>query len=140
MGSNTDCNKEEGEIQIFKVLSRNLGPFDRLPRRRTTPQAPHASDQQRLQRFIQEAKSASALNRPHILTIHEIGTVENLRFMATEFIDGGTLRQHLHSGIKLSEILEIAIQTASALAAAHAVGILHRDVKSEKSWCGATVT
>ncbi len=90
-----------------------------------------ASDQQRLQRFIQEAKAASALNHPHILTIHEIGTVGNLRFMATEFIDGETLRQHLRSGIKLTEILEIAIQTASALAAAHAAGIAHRDIKPE---------
>ncbi|CAN5739790.1 hypothetical protein BH20ACI3_BH20ACI3_42490 [soil metagenome] len=90
-----------------------------------------ASDQQRLQRFIQEAKVASALNHPHILTIHEIGTVGNLRFMATEFFDGETLRQHLRSGIKLTEILEIAIQTASALAAAHAAGIAHRDIKPE---------
>jgi eukaryotic-like serine/threonine-protein kinase len=90
-----------------------------------------ASDQQRLQRFIQEAKAASALNHPHILTIHEIGTVGNLRFIATEFIDGQTLRQHLRSGTKLTEILEIAIQTANALAAAHAAGIIHRDIKPE---------
>ncbi len=51
-----------------------------------------ASDQQRLQRFIQEAKAASALNHPHILTIHEVGTIGGTRFIATEFIDGDTLR------------------------------------------------
>jgi serine/threonine protein kinase/tetratricopeptide (TPR) repeat protein len=90
-----------------------------------------ASDPQRLQRFVQEAKAASALNHPHILTIHEIGTVENTRFIATEFIDGDTLRQHMQSPRKLTEILEIAIQTASALAAAHGTGIIHRDIKPE---------
>src|SRR5213083_48547 len=56
-----------------------------------------ASDQQRLQRFIQEAKAASALNHPHILTIHEIGAAGNSRFIATEFIDGDTLRQRIRS-------------------------------------------
>ena len=90
-----------------------------------------ASDKQRLQRFIQEAKAASALNHPHILTIHEIGTVGNTRFMATEFIDGETLRQHMNSSMKLTEILEIAVQAAGALAAAHADGIIHRDIKPE---------
>ena len=90
-----------------------------------------ASDQNRLQRFIQEAKAASALNHPHILTIHEIGTTENSRFIATEFIDGETLRQHMNSPLKLTEILEIAIQAASALSAAHAAGIIHRDIKPE---------
>ena len=91
-----------------------------------------ASDQERLQRFIQEAKAASALNHPHILTIHEIGTAGALPFIATEFIDGDTLRQHLGSAAtKLEEILELAIQTASALAAAHAAGIIHRDIKPE---------
>src|SRR5262245_39315631 len=60
-----------------------------------------ASNQQRLQRFIQEAKAASALNHPHILTIYEIGTFEDARFIATEFIDGDTLRQHVHSPRKL---------------------------------------
>jgi len=90
-----------------------------------------AADPQRLQRFIQEAKAASALNHPHILTIHEIGTTGTSRFIATEFIDGETLRQRLNAGMKLAEILEIAIQAASALAAAHAAGIIHRDIKPE---------
>jgi serine/threonine protein kinase/tetratricopeptide (TPR) repeat protein len=90
-----------------------------------------ASDQQRLQRFIQEAKAASALNHPHILTIHEIGIAGASRFIATEFIEGETLRQHVNSGMKLTEILEITIQATSALSAAHAAGIIHRDIKPE---------
>ncbi len=90
-----------------------------------------ASDQQRLQRFIQEAKSASALNHPHILTIHEIGTSGATRFIATEFIDGETLRQRINAGMRLAEVLEVAIETASALSAAHAAGIIHRDIKPE---------
>jgi len=90
-----------------------------------------ASDPQRLQRFIQEAKAASALNHPHILTIHEIGATGDTRFIATEFIDGDTLRQRIALGLKLVEILEVAIQTASALSAAHSAGIIHRDIKPE---------
>src|SRR5687768_8935546 len=91
-----------------------------------------ASDQQRMQRFIQEAKSASALNHPHILTIYEIGNVDDTRFIATEFIDGQTLRQVMKGNhLKLHEILETAIQAASALASAHAAGIIHRDIKPE---------
>jgi serine/threonine-protein kinase len=90
-----------------------------------------AADQQRLQRFIQEAKAASALNHPHILTIYEIGSFGNTRFMASEFIDGETLRAYMRAPRKLTEILEVAIQTASALATAHAAGIIHRDIKPE---------
>ena len=90
-----------------------------------------ASDQQRLQRFIQEAKAASALNHPHILTIHEIGTKAELRFIATEFIDGETLRHRIQAGMKLAELLEVAIETTGALAAAHEAGIIHRDIKPE---------
>ena len=91
-----------------------------------------ASDRQRLQRFIQEAKSVSALNHPHILTIFEIGQADNVRFIATEFIDGETLRQRIRtSTLKLSEVLEIAIQTSSALDAAHSAGIVHRDIKPD---------
>src|ERR1044072_7496888 len=91
-----------------------------------------AADPQRLQRFIQEARAASALNHPHILTIHEIGTTGNTKFIATEFIDGDTLRKRMNSGYEnLNEILEIAIHVTSALAAAHAAGIIHRDIKPE---------
>ncbi len=90
-----------------------------------------ASDQQRLQRFIQEAKAASALNHPHILTIYEIGTTETSRFIATEFIEGETLRRRINAGMKLVEMLDISIQAAGALAAAHAAGIIHRDIKPE---------
>ncbi len=90
-----------------------------------------AGDEQRLRRFIQEAKAASALNHPHILTIYEIGTAGASRFIATEFIDGNTLRQHIVDGLKLQEVLEIASQTVSALVAAHAAGIIHRDIKPD---------
>ena len=86
----------------------------------------------RLRRFILEAKTASSLNHPNIITIHEIGQVEQAHFIATEFIDGETLRQHLAKArMKLPEILEVAIQTAGALQAAHAAGIVHRDIKPE---------
>jgi serine/threonine protein kinase/TolB-like protein/Tfp pilus assembly protein PilF len=90
-----------------------------------------ASDEHRLRRFVQEARAASALNHPHILTIYEIGGKGSSRFIATEFIDGDTLRKHIGAGMKLAEILEIAIQAGSALAAAHAAGIIHRDIKPE---------
>jgi eukaryotic-like serine/threonine-protein kinase len=91
-----------------------------------------AANEQRMRRFIQEAQAASALNHPHILTIHEIGTIDNSKFIATEFIDGDTLRKRInHGSQKLNEILEITIQTAGALAAAHAAGIVHRDIKPE---------
>src|SRR6185369_14982799 len=92
-----------------------------------------ASHQNRVNRFIQEAKAASALNHPNILTVYEIGRAEDTIFIATEFVEGVTLRQHLrlHHPLKVVEALDIAIQTASALVAAHAAGIVHRDIKPE---------
>ncbi len=88
--------------------------------------------EQRLRRFIQEAKAVSSLNHPHILTIHEIGCAGDRKFIATEFIAGDTLREHIRTGSQtLNEILDISIQTAGALAAAHAAGIIHRDIKPE---------
>jgi eukaryotic-like serine/threonine-protein kinase len=90
-----------------------------------------AANEQRLRRFIQEARATSALNHPHIITIHEVGSSGATRFIATEFIEGETLRQRMTEGLKLTEILDIAIQTAGALAAAHAAGIIHRDIKPE---------
>lgn len=90
------------------------------------------SDNQRMQRFIREAKTASALNHPNILTVFEIGHEDSTHFIATELIEGDTLRLHMSSErIKLSEALNISIQTADALAAAHEAGIIHRDIKPE---------
>ena len=86
----------------------------------------------RLRRFILEAKAASSLNHPNIITIHEIGQRDGVHFIATEFIDGETLKQHLgRLRMKLPEILEVTIQTGGALQAAHAAGIVHRDIKPE---------
>jgi serine/threonine protein kinase/Tol biopolymer transport system component len=92
-----------------------------------------ASDENRMARFIQEARSASALNHPNILTVHDIGqTDEGVRFFATEFVDGTTLREHIdRKPLKLGEVLDVASQIASALVAAHAAGIVHRDIKPE---------
>jgi eukaryotic-like serine/threonine-protein kinase len=86
----------------------------------------------RLRRFQQEARAASALNHPGILTIHDIAEIEGRHLIATEFIDGETLRQRLkRAPLTLPETLEIAIQIASAISAAHQAGIVHRDVKPE---------
>jgi len=91
-----------------------------------------ASHQNRVRRFIQEAKTASALNHPNILTVYEIGRAEETIFIATEFVDGLTLRQRLRlKPLTLVEVLDIASQVASALVAAHAAGIVHRDIKPE---------
>ena len=90
-----------------------------------------AADEMRMRRFVQEAKAASALNHPNIITIHEIDQIDSLNFIATEFIDGETLRQHIKTGMKLEDVLEVAIQVASALGAAHSASIIHRDIKPE---------
>jgi serine/threonine protein kinase len=89
-------------------------------------------DPERIRRFTQEARAASSLNHPNIITIFEIGETEGLRFIATEFIEGETLRERMRRGeMELSEILDIVGQTANALAAAHQAGIAHRDIKPE---------
>jgi serine/threonine protein kinase len=88
-------------------------------------------DQERLRRFEQEGRAISALNHPNTLTIHEISETDGRRFIATEFIEGQTLRERLRSGLDIDEALDIAVQVASALAAAHRVNIVHRDIKPE---------
>ena len=91
-----------------------------------------ARDERRMKRFRQEAKVASSLNQPNILTVFEFGEIEGLTFLATEFIDGETLRDHLHKHqLKLGEILDIGIQVLAALDAAHEARIVHRDMKPE---------
>jgi len=85
-----------------------------------------------LRRFIQEAKAASSLNHPNIITIHEIGEMSGVHFIATEFIDGLTLKQRIRcERMTFADVLDVAIQVASALQAAHAAGLVHRDIKPE---------
>ncbi len=94
--------------------------------------AQFTEDEDRVHRFEQEARAASALNHPNIVTIHEIGRIEETHFIVTEFIDGQTLRQRLtNAPIPLPEAIDIAIQVAGALDAAHTAGIVHRDIKPE---------
>jgi serine/threonine-protein kinase len=92
-----------------------------------------SKDPDKLKRFIQEAKAASALNHPNILTVYEIGEVDDKNYIATELIDGHTLREQLlkKDPVPLNKILKISVQVAEALAAAHAAGIIHRDIKPE---------
>jgi serine/threonine protein kinase len=91
-----------------------------------------SSDKRRMQRFRQEAKVASSLNQPNILTIFEFGENGGLTYLATEHIDGMTLRDYLRGNrLKLPEILDIAIQILAALDAAHEARIVHRDIKPE---------
>jgi len=89
-------------------------------------------DQEQVQRFEQEARAASALNHPNIITIYEVGETGSAHFIATEYVDGETLRERLsRERMNLDEILDVAIQIASALEAAHQAGIVHRDIKPE---------
>jgi TolB-like protein len=90
------------------------------------------TNQERLRRFQQEARATSALNHPNIITIHEIGQVDDRHFIATEYVEGETLRQRMRRGrLSMDEALDIAIQVCGALAAAHKAGIVHRDIKPE---------
>jgi eukaryotic-like serine/threonine-protein kinase len=91
-----------------------------------------AIDDERMRRFVQEAKAASALNHPNIITIYEIGESGHQHFIAAEYIDGETLHNQLSRGpMPLSSILDAGIQVASALEAAHDAKIIHRDIKPE---------
>ena len=90
------------------------------------------SDAQRLKRFQQEARALVGLNHPNILTVYEIGEDHSTHYIASELIEGETLRQRLMRGrMELREAVDVAIQVASALAAAHETGIVHRDIKPE---------
>jgi len=90
------------------------------------------SDAERLKRFQQEARALVGLNHPNILTVYEIGEDHSTHYIASELIEGETLRQRLTRGpMELSDAVEVAIQVANALAAAHETGIVHRDIKPE---------
>src|SRR6266550_2516852 len=90
------------------------------------------ADAERLRRFQREARAVVGLNHPNILTVYEIGEDHSTHYIASELIEGETLRQRLMRGrMELSEAIDVAIQVASALAAAHEAGVVHRDIKPE---------
>ncbi len=94
--------------------------------------AQYTEDAERLRRFEQEAQAASALNHPNIVTIYEIGEADGRPFIATEYIEGLTLRRKTAiARLSIGDVLDIAAQVVGALAAAHAAGIVHRDIKPE---------
>ena len=107
--------KQHGRKVALKVLLRSL-----------------SNEPNRIRRFKQEARAVLALNHPNILTIYEIGEWDDSQYIATEYIEGETLRAYLwNSRLKIDEVLGIAIQIAMALEAAHSAGIVHRDIKPE---------
>src|SRR5262249_28742639 len=117
-----------GMGEIYKAADTEL---ERTVALKILPQE-FAADPTRMRRFIQEARAASSLNHPNILTIFEIKQDGPTPYIATEFIDGITLRRRLSRGrMSVMEAVETAIQITSALEAAHRAGIVHRDVKPE---------
>jgi eukaryotic-like serine/threonine-protein kinase len=108
------------DVELKRPVAVKVLPFD------------VSGDVERNRRFVQEARAASALNHPNILTIHEIGEANGSRFIASEFIKGETLRKRLQGAtLDVLQTLDIGIQTASALCAAHEAKIIHRDIKPE---------
>ena len=112
-------------------LARDTTELDRIVAIKLLP-TEVAADPKRMQRFVQEAKTVSALNHPNVLTIHEFGQDGTTQFIATEYVEGVTLREQLRTHrFKLHDLLDIAIQVAAALDAAHEASVVHRDIKPE---------
>lgn len=135
------AGKVIGSYEIRSLLDRGgMGTvylaFDRELQRKVALKFLHdelVSDDAKVQRFKQEARAASALNHPNIITIYEIGqTDDGKHFIATEFVDGETLRRLMNGGrITLPQALHVGVEVASALMASHAEKIVHRDIKPE---------
>ena len=124
--SETDRHRRDG--RSLSGHRHDSGPQGRAQ----TPADAFTGDAERLKRFQQEARAVVGLNHPNILTVYEIGEDHSTHYIASELIEGETLRQRLVRGrMELGEAVDVAIQVASALAAAHEAGIVHRDIKPE---------
>src|SRR3954469_25244492 len=111
---------------VYKARDTHL---DRLVAIKVLPPE-KVADVERKRRFVQEAKSASALNHPNIITIYDIASEDGVDFIAMEYVPGKALNRLIsRKGLPLSNVLKYAIQISEALAAAHAAGIIHRDLK-----------
>ncbi|CAN5293676.1 hypothetical protein BH10ACI1_BH10ACI1_01380 [soil metagenome] len=137
---NLEAGKSFGHYEIVKQIGAGgmgevyLAKDNKLDRKVAVKilNEKFAEHESNLNRFIREAKAASALNHPNILVIHEIGESENSNYIVSEYIEGKTLREVIEaSAMKLPEILEISTQIAGALVAAHSAKIVHRDIKPE---------
>ena len=133
-------DEEIGHYKVIRLLGKGgmgavyLAADTKLDRRVALKILPpeFSRDKDRMSRFVREAKSASALNHPNIITIHEIGEADGTHFIATEFIDGKTLNDYKKANpLNYKSALEIAIQVASALDEAHSARIVHRDIKPD---------
>lgn len=117
-----------GMGEVYKAWDTELGRFAAL---KLFPIA-STTNEDRLRRFAQEGRVISALNHPNIITIYDVGQVGSTHYIATEFVNGETLRQCLvHGRVDIHQAISIAQQVAEALVAAHAVGVVHRDIKPE---------
>ena len=132
IGQSIGCYQVESLLGAGGMGEVYLARDERLARKVALKLLPEhlTADEIQLSRFKTEARAASALNHPNILTVYEIGADGNRHFIATEFIDGVTLHTLLaRERMNLHDVLEVAIQVASALAAAHKAGVIHRDIK-----------
>jgi serine/threonine protein kinase len=133
---------EGGMGVVYKAVDTHL---DRLVAVKVLPPE-KVADADRKRRFVQEAKAASALNHPNIVTIHDIDSAEGIDFIAMELVAGKTLDRWIpRHGLRLNEALKYSVQVADALAVAHKAGIVHRDLKpgnlmvTEDWWCESVV-
>jgi serine/threonine protein kinase len=116
-----------GMGQVFAATDTRLGR--KVALKILPPESMERPD--RVRRFEQEARAASALNHPNILTVYEIGELDGIHYMATEYVEGHTIRGLIKASVSLNKALDIAVQAAAALTVAHNNGIVHRDIKPE---------